>query len=103
MDLQADEAVRGIVAAKIEVEKLGEEEFLVRVGEGSHQTTHRVTLKAADYQRLAEGRISAEELVRKSFEFLLERESSESILSRFDLMVIGRYFPEFEREMKRQI
>jgi len=91
------------VAAIIEIEKLGEEEFLVGVGEGSRETSHRVTLKAADYQRLAGGRISAEELVRISFEFLLERESNESILSRCDLMVIGRYFPEYEREIKRRL
>jgi hypothetical protein len=32
------------------------------------------------------------------FQFLLEREPKESILRRFDVTVISRYFPEFERE-----
>lgn len=91
------------MAAHIEVEKLGDEEFLVRVREGASESSHCVTLRPVDYQRLAGGKISAEELVRKSFEFLLERESKESILPRFDLTVIGRYFPEFEREMKRRV
>jgi hypothetical protein len=35
------------------------------------------------------------------FEFLLARESKESILRSFALPEIGRYFPEFEREIKR--
>jgi hypothetical protein len=37
--------------------------------------------------------------VVRAFEFLLERESKESILGSFGLSVIGRYFPDFEREM----
>jgi len=36
-------------------------------------------------------------LIEKSFEFLLERESNTSILRSFDLPVIQRYFPEYER------
>ena len=31
--------------------------------------------------------------------FLLDREPKESILGRFDVTVISRYFPEFEREL----
>jgi hypothetical protein len=41
--------------------------------------------------------------VRRSFEFLLDNEPKESILARFDLAVIGRYFPQFEREIKRRL
>jgi hypothetical protein len=41
--------------------------------------------------------------VRRSFEFLLEREPKESILARFDLSVISRYFPEYEDEIKRRL
>jgi hypothetical protein len=39
--------------------------------------------------------------VRRSFEFLLAREPKESILRSFDLPVIGRYFPEFVRVIRR--
>jgi hypothetical protein len=41
--------------------------------------------------------------VRRSFEFLLEREPKESILTRLDLSVISRYFPEYEREIKGRL
>jgi hypothetical protein len=90
------------VAAKIEVEQIGEE-FRVRVIEGKSETAHRVTLKPEDYDRLAKGKVEPVELVRRSFEFLLENEPKESILARFDLAVIGRYFPQFEREIKRRL
>ena len=36
-----------------------------------------------------------------SFRFLLARESKELILRTFDLPVIGRYFPEYERDIAR--
>ncbi|HEX4075356.1 MAG TPA: hypothetical protein VHX49_08150 [Candidatus Acidoferrales bacterium] len=91
------------MSAKIEVERMGEGEFRVRVTEGASETTHRVTVKPADYQRLAQGKVGEAELVRRSFEFLLENESKESILARFDLSVISRYFPQFEREIGRRL
>ena len=34
-----------------------------------------------------------------AFRFLLDREPKDSILRRFDVTEISRYFPEFEREM----
>jgi hypothetical protein len=89
--------------AKVEVEKTGNLEFRVRVVEKGSESTHHVSMKQADYARLTGGKIEPEELVRRSFEFLLEREPKESILSRFDLLVIGHYFPEFEREIKRKL
>jgi hypothetical protein len=91
------------VAARIEVDKVKEGEFKVRVIEGTSESTHRVTLKENDYHRLSGGKIEPHELIRRSFEFLLERESKESILPQFDLPLIGRYFPEYERELKRKI
>ena len=42
-------------------------------------------------------------MVRRSFEFLLEREPPESILRSFDLTVIGRYFPDYERVIHRDV
>ncbi len=62
-------------------------------------TRHEVTVTAADLERLAPGAVSPEDLVRRSIAFLLAREPKESILGRFDLAVIGRYFPEYEREI----
>lgn len=59
-------------------------------------STHRVTVAPEYLEKLTHGNVSGEELVEKSFEFLLERESNTSILARFDLPVIQRYFPEYE-------
>jgi hypothetical protein len=91
------------MAAKIEVEKIDESKFRVRVIEAGSETTHDVTVSPNDYTRLTNGKIELEEVVRRSFEFLLEREPKESILTRFDLSVIGRYFPEYEREIRRRL
>lgn len=41
------------------------------------------------------------ELVRRSFEFLLEHEPNTSILAAFDLSVIERYFPEYREAIRR--
>jgi hypothetical protein len=78
-------------------------ECQVTVSERGSQTQHRVTLRTADYQRLAGSKASPEELVAESFRFLLEREPKESILRSFDLTVISRYFPEYEREIARRL
>jgi hypothetical protein len=44
-----------------------------------------------------------ERLVRESFVFLLEREPASSILSRFSLQDIARYFPEYGEEIARRL
>jgi hypothetical protein len=93
----------GAMAAKIDVERTGEGEFRVRVSEGGSETSHLVTVKPEDYQRLTGGKVDASELVKKSFEFLLEHEPKESILGKFDLTVISRYFPQYEREIKSRL
>ena len=86
--------------AEITVTRGGGDRFLwrfrVAVREGDSATEHDVTLSASDFERLGAGR-EPEELLRACFAFLLEREPKESILSSFDVSVIGRYFPEFER------
>ena len=61
-----------------------------------------VRVTASDAERLAPGADSVE-LVRESFRFLLEREPPSSILSRFDLPVIARYFPEYPGEIRRRL
>ena len=78
-------------------------EFRVTVKERGGETRHRVTLRKGDYERLAGGEASPEALVTESFRFLLERERKESILGSFDLTVISRYFPEYEREIAKRL
>jgi hypothetical protein len=72
----------------------------VRLTEGDSHTTHEVTVKRADHARLARPSEPVAKLVERSFEFLLEREPKESIMRSFDLMVIARYFPEYERVIR---
>jgi len=92
--------------ANIEVKRTDHDdryEFQVTVKEGRGETHHRVTLRKGDYQELAASKASPEALVTESFRFLLERELKESILRSFDLMVIGRYFPEYRREIVKRL
>jgi hypothetical protein len=83
----------------IDVEQKNQDEFGVVVGEKGDQRQYMVTLDDDYYQLLTQGKVSKEELIRKSFQFLLEREPKESILSRFNLRVINNYFPEFQKEI----
>ncbi|TMG25538.1 MAG: hypothetical protein E6H96_03330 [Chloroflexi bacterium] len=69
----------------------------------SVETHHQVTVSRADLERLEPGATDPAEVVRRSFEFLLEREPPESILRSFDLTVIGRYFPDYERVIHRDV
>jgi len=85
----------------IEVKKKNGQQFLVTIEERGSTTEHTVTLDDGYYQNLTDGKITREELIKKSFEFLLEREFKESILSEFNLRVIRNYFPEFEEELKK--
>ena len=75
-------------------------EVTVRDGGATH---HRVRVSRADLARLARGAADPGDLVGASFGFLLEREPQESILPAFDLGVIGRYFPDYEREIARRM
>lgn len=45
------------MAARIEVDKVKEGEFKVRVIEGTSESAHRVSLKQGDYRRLSGGKI----------------------------------------------
>lgn len=76
----------------------------VTIGEGGRTvSTHAVRVRSADLARLAPTAVSPEDLVERSFAFLLERESPESILPSFDLLDIARYFPEYEADIRRRI
>jgi len=81
----------------IKVEKENQQEFTVKVEEKEYN----VGLDDEYWQDLTEGKITKEELIKKSFEFLLEREAKESILPRFNLRIINQYFPEFKEEIRK--
>ncbi len=71
--------------------------------ESATTTTHKVSVKPSYYEKLTNKRVTPEVLVEKSFNFLLERESNTSILRSFELPVIGQYFPEYEKVIKKML
>ena len=79
----------------------GAGEFDVEVESGGRRSSYRVTVPPALSERL--GDPDPATLVRESFAFLLEREPPSSILARFSLDVIGRYFPDYEREIRTRL
>lgn len=87
----------------IEVKRENSQVFRVVVPEGNSKREYTVTLDDDYHQHLTAGKRPKEELIEASFEFLLKREPKESILPQFNLKVINRYFPEFEREIHRQL
>ncbi len=91
------------MAPTIEVEQAGPERFHVRVIEGAKETSHEVTMKTSEYERISGKKVEPVELVRRAFEFLLAREPKQQILRKFDLTIIGQYFAEFEQVMKRNL
>ena len=85
----------------IEVKRKYENEFIVTVEEDGSRTKYVVTVDDEYHEKLTQGKKTKEELIKRSFQFLLKREPKESILSRFNLKVINRFFPEYESEIKR--
>lgn len=72
------------------------DEDLFEVSVNTSQTTkHRVTVTDAVHAKLTNRTISKVDLIKRSFEFLLEREPNTSILSEFNIETINRYFPDY--------
>jgi hypothetical protein len=84
----------------IRIEKQDADTFEVTIEEGNGASHHTVTVTDDYHQKLTGGSIEKKELLRRSFEFLLEREPKESILSRFDLPTIQRYVPQYEDQLR---
>lgn len=92
-------------AAQINVRRQSSDdpmELEVAVREGGNETRHVVTVSQEDRERLGPSR-RVEDILEAAFRFLLDREPKESILRRFDIMDIARYFPDFERELPRYL
>jgi hypothetical protein len=84
---------------QISIAPLGGGRFRVTVEDGSGSTTHQVELPTHFIDRLGWTK-TPEELIRRSFVFLLEREPKESILESFELSKISDYFPEYEQRLQ---
>jgi hypothetical protein len=90
----------------IEVERIKDGdplEFEVTVRDANGQSRHHVTVDKKTSEKLSGGKHTPERVLEAAFRFLLDREPKESILARFDVSVIARYFPEFESELPRYL
>ena len=101
---------RGAIFAReswmIEIKRLTDGDsmrFEVVVREGVGASRHEVTLAQNTCESLTGGRHTPEQCLEAAFLFLLDREPKESILSRFDVTVISRYFPEFQQELQQYL
>lgn len=79
--------------AEVDVELTRKGQARVTVREERSETSHLVTI---DRERQG---VAPEVLVEASFRFLLDREPKESILSRFNLSIVERYFPEYDERI----
>lgn len=77
----------------------------VRVRDARSTTEHEVLVDEIDLPAALDGAETpdVERLVERTFAFLLEREPKESILRRFELPVVARYFPEYPSEIARRL
>ncbi len=91
----------GVITTALASEDANSFVVTVRVADRAGETVHTVTVPRADLARLARPNESVTSFVERCFEFLLAREPKESIMRRFDVMVIARYFPEFEDTIRR--
>jgi hypothetical protein len=85
---------------QVTVTRQGDGAFRVQTSAG---TSHAVTVPADFAASLGCGHVTTEELVRSSFEFLLEREPATSILGTFSLDVISQYFPGYPAEIRARL
>ena len=81
------------------VNKINQSQYKVEVNQNSH-TIHEVTLNNDTFIKISKNLVTPEKLIYLSFVFLLERESNQSILSKFNLEIIQTYFPEYLKEIK---
>ena len=86
--------------AQITVTRQSDGTFHVRTPAG---TSHDVSVPAGFATSLGCDQVDPEELVRASFEFLLEHEPATSILHTFSLDIISQYFPSYPAEIRARL
>ncbi len=82
------------------INNLSKDKFEILVN-NKQKTMHQVYLSDEVHLDFTNNKISKEELIKFSFEFLLEREPNTSILSSFELNIISKYFPEYLLSVKK--
>ena len=85
---------------EILINNLSKDKFQILVN-NKQKTMHEVYLSDEIHLDFTNNKISKKELIKFSFEFLLEREPNTSILSSFELNIISKYFPEYLLSVKK--
>ena len=91
------------MSAEIDVRALGARTFRVPVPDRALETTHEVAVPERLHGGPDLGGEDLARVVRASFLFLLGRGPASSILARFSLDDISRYYPEYPRELARRL
>ena len=84
----------------VSIKKRTDDVFQVTVAD-SITTTHEVTVNDQSLTDLTDDKVTKEQLLEFSFNFLLDREPNTSILSKFDINVISKYFSDYRDEVRR--
>ena len=84
----------------VSIKKRTDDVFQVTVAD-SMTTTHEVTVNDQSLTDLTDDKVTKEQLLEFSFNFLLDREPNTSILSKFDINVISKYFSDYRVEVRR--
>ena len=77
-------------------------EFIVEVGTENHEIGYRVTVEKESWQKLAYNRFGPEELVYRTFQFLLKRQPKGALFRSFSLREAAQQFPAYEEKMKKR-
>ena len=84
---------------QINIKELSPNAFDVTIYSNT-ETNHQVTISDNFITEYQIKNLTKKEIIKKSFLFLLERESNTSILRKFDIEVIANYFPEYKKLFK---
>jgi len=85
---------------KISVKHIVGNRFLVNILGEFGCKNYKVNLTDDYWKIITNSEIKREDLIIKSFKFLLKREKIELIMQDFDIEIITKYFPEYEKEIK---
>ena len=76
-------------------ERAAEWEYAVLLGHESDDIGFLVKIERQHWEELTSARVTPENLIKKSFRFLLQKQSKYSIPQTFNLRDIQRRFPEY--------
>ena len=89
--------------SEITINRRDDTTYEVELRDGGTVTSHEVTVPPDMVEDLGLGDVDHDTLVRRSMEFLLEREPPSAVLSEFALTDIQRYFSEYYDEIRTRV